>query len=84
MFSILPVSEIALDLHDRFTDPDHFDEANQVPAIVPAGSLVFFNPHAVHGSEPNVSERPRRAMVLTYQPAGNRMFKIDATRNAGA
>ncbi|MFP6623113.1 MAG: phytanoyl-CoA dioxygenase family protein [Myxococcota bacterium] len=67
-----------------FTDPDHFDEANQVPAIVPAGSLVFFNPHAVHGSEPNVSERPRRAMVLTYQPAGNRMFKIDATRNAGA
>ena len=68
----------------NLTDPDHFDEANQVPAIVPAGSLVFFNPHAVHGSEPNVSERPRRAMVLTYQPAGNRMFKIDATRNAGA
>ncbi|MFP6607660.1 MAG: phytanoyl-CoA dioxygenase family protein, partial [Myxococcota bacterium] len=67
-----------------FTDPDHFNAADQVLANMPAGSLVFFSPHTVHGSEPNLSERPRRAMVLTYQPAGNRMFKIDATRDAGA
>lgn len=67
-----------------FTDPKHFDESDQVLAIAPAGSLVFFSPHTVHGSQPNHSERPRRAMVLTYQPAGNRMFKVDATRNAGA
>ena len=52
-------------------------------AVVPAGSLVFFSPPAVHGSEPNESDELRRAMVLTYQPAGRRMFKVDAKRDAG-
>jgi len=67
-----------------FTHPDAFDESLQVPAVIPAGSTVFFSPHAVHGSEPNTSDRPRRALVLTYQPADRRMFKIDAVRNAGS
>jgi hypothetical protein len=67
-----------------FTDPEHFDESLQVPAVAPAGSLVFFSPHTVHGSQPNRSDRPRRAMVLTYQPADRPMFKLDATRNADA
>ncbi len=67
-----------------FTDPDHFDESQQVPAVAPAGSLVFFSPHTVHGSQPNRSDRPRRAMVLTYQPPDRPMFKLPATRNAGA
>jgi ectoine hydroxylase len=79
----LPGVEDDTTLGVLFTDPEYFDEKDQVPAIVPAGSLVFFSPHSVHGSQPNGSERPRRAMVLTYQPAGNRMFKLDATRNAG-
>jgi hypothetical protein len=67
-----------------FTDPASFDAAAQVPAVMPAGSLLFFSPHTVHGSEPNVSDQERRAVVLTYQPAGHRMFKIDAIRDAGA
>ena len=66
-----------------FTDPRAFDLAAQVPIEVPAGSLVFFSPHSVHGSEPNASAALRRAFVITYQPGGRRMFKIDATRNAG-
>jgi ectoine hydroxylase len=66
-----------------FTDPACFDASQAVVAVVPAGSLVFFSPHTVHGSEPNRSERPRRAMVLTYQAADRRMFKVDAIRNAG-
>ncbi len=66
-----------------FTHPDHFDERNQFLAAVPAGSLVFFSPHTVHGSLPNLSDEPRRALVLTYQPAGLRMFKVDRVRNAG-
>lgn len=66
-----------------FTHPDHFDESRAVAAVVPAGSLVFFSPHSVHGSLPNRSERPRRALILTYQPGGLRMFKEDRTRNAG-
>jgi hypothetical protein len=58
-----------------FTHPAQFDERRAVVAAVPAGSLVFFSPHSVHGSQPNRSERARRALVLTYQPGGLRMFK---------
>jgi ectoine hydroxylase-related dioxygenase (phytanoyl-CoA dioxygenase family) len=63
-----------------FTDPAHFDASAQVPIVVPAGSLVFFSAHTVHGSEPNRSERPRRALVITYQPAGHPMFKRPGER----
>jgi hypothetical protein len=66
-----------------FTHPDQFDETDQVLAEVPAGSAVFFSPHTVHGSRPNESDEARRALVLTYQPAGLRMFKVDRVRNAG-
>lgn len=58
-----------------FTDPRFFDENEQVAAAMPAGSLLFFSPHTVHGSEPNRSGRARRACVLTYQPPGFDMFK---------
>jgi ectoine hydroxylase-related dioxygenase (phytanoyl-CoA dioxygenase family) len=63
-----------------FTDPRHFDLSAQVPVVVPAGSLVFFSPHTVHGSEPNRSDRPRRALVITYQPAGHPMFRRTGQR----
>jgi hypothetical protein len=64
-----------------FTRPDQFDEQDAVLAELPAGSLVFFSPHSVHGSPPNRSERLRRALILTYQPADHRMFKVDRVRN---
>lgn len=67
-----------------FTHPAHFDESAAEPIVLPAGGAVFFSPHAVHGSQPNVSDHPRRALVLTYQPAGLRMFKVDRVRNAAA
>jgi hypothetical protein len=67
-----------------FTDPRHFDERAQVPIEAPAGSLVFFSAHTVHGSEPNRSGLARRACVLTYQPAGHPMFKIEREREVGA
>jgi hypothetical protein len=66
-----------------FTDPRCFDASRQVPAVMPAGSVLFFSPHTVHGSEPNRSDAPRRALLFTYQPAGHRMFRIDAERRAG-
>lgn len=65
-----------------FTDPDHFDLEAQVAAAMPAGSLLFFSPHMVHGSEPNRSERQRRALVITYQPAGYDQFKAPGAREA--
>lgn len=58
-----------------FTDPAAFDLREQVAAAMPAGSLLFFSPHTVHGSEPNRSPRARRACVITYQPPGFDMFK---------
>ena len=66
-----------------YTDPALFDERQQVPMIVPAGSLVFFSAHSVHGSLPNHSAEPRRALVLTYQPAGFPMLKSKRVRNVG-
>ena len=63
-----------------FTDPAHFDVESQWLAEVPAGSLIFFDSHVVHGSEPNRSDRARRAMVVTYQPPGHAMFKVEGTR----
>ena len=66
-----------------FTDPAYFDESREVLIEVPAGSLVFFSPHTVPGSQPNNSDHKRRAMVLTYQPGGNAMFKIPAEREVG-
>ena len=67
-----------------FTDPRTFDESAQVPAVMPAGSQLFFHPHTVHGSLPNRSDTARRALLFTYQPGGHRMFKVDAKREAGA
>jgi ectoine hydroxylase len=64
-----------------FTNPKSFDEKTQWLAEVPAGSLVVFSAHTVHGSEPNASDRARRAIVLTYQPADHPMFKMEGTRN---
>jgi len=67
-----------------FTDPRHFDASAEWLAEVPAGTLVVFSAHSVHGSEPNRSNRARRAIVLTYQPADNPMFKLEGTRNVPA
>jgi ectoine hydroxylase len=64
-----------------FTDPSAFDSTEAWLAEIPAGSLVVFDAHIVHGSEPNHSDRPRRALVLTYQPADHAMFKLEGTRN---
>lgn len=66
-----------------FTDPRAFDAGAEVPCVAPAGSLVFFSPHTVHGSQPNLSDARRRALVITYQPGGRRMFKVDAKREVG-
>jgi ectoine hydroxylase-related dioxygenase (phytanoyl-CoA dioxygenase family) len=66
-----------------FTDPTTFDESLQVPIVLSAGSLLFFSPSVVHGSEPNDSTERRRALIFTYQPGAGRMFKVDAKRLAG-
>jgi phytanoyl-CoA hydroxylase len=64
----LPGTADGTQLGGFYTSPDCFDETTQVALEVPAGSLIFFNPHIIHGSQPNHSAAPRRAIVITYQP----------------
>ncbi len=56
-------------LEGFFTHPDEIDEAQIVAPELLAGSALFFSPHIVHGSLPNASATPRRAIIVTYQPA---------------
>lgn len=51
-------------------DPDKFDLDSLVPVEVPPGSVVFFGAFLVHRSLPNMSDRDRRALLFSYQPAG--------------
>jgi ectoine hydroxylase-related dioxygenase (phytanoyl-CoA dioxygenase family) len=52
-------------------DEAAFDEASLTPVEAPAGSVIFFGSFLVHRSAPNVSANDRRALLLSYQPAGN-------------
>ncbi|MFK7898475.1 MAG: phytanoyl-CoA dioxygenase family protein [Myxococcota bacterium] len=80
----LPGLDDGTRLAPLFTNPEEFDEDTQWFAELPAGSLVVFSAHTVHGSEPNLSDRARRAIVLTYQPADHPMFKHEGVRNFSA
>lgn len=79
----LPGTSNGTQLGGFFTDPDRFDETQAVLMEVPAGSMVFFDPHSVHGSSRNQSDRARRAIIMTYQPADFPMLKTGQVRNAG-
>ncbi len=57
-------------LEGFFTHPDAIDEALIVAPELAPGSALFFSPHIVHGSGPNHSSKPRRAIIVTYQAAG--------------
>jgi len=57
-------------LEGFFTHPDAVDEALIVAPELAAGSVLFFSPHIIHGSAPNYSDAPRRAVIATYQAAG--------------
>lgn len=77
----LPGIDDGTQLGGFFTNPSSFDLADAVPLVVPAGSLIFFDPHIVHGSAPNTSGHARRALVLTYQPAGFPTLKSRRIQN---
>lgn len=77
----LPGFDDGTALGPLFTNPSAFDARDAWLAELPAGSCVVFDAHVVHGSEPNRSDRARRALVLTYQPAGRTQFKRSSIRN---
>lgn len=55
---------------DREMDADLFDHGRLVHVEVPAGSVVYFGSMLVHRSLPNRSDKDRRALLYSYQPAG--------------
>lgn len=58
-------------LRNREMDTDAFDMTRLVPLEVPAGTVVYFNSFLVHRSLPNTSDKDRRALLYSYQTAGN-------------
>ena len=78
---ILPGTADGTQLGGFFTDPGHFHVDDQVAMTVAAGALIFFSPHSVHGSGPNPSPLPRRALILTYQPGNQPLLKTGEVRN---
>ena len=77
----LPGTDDGTQLGGFYTDPKAFDETSEVSLEISAGALVFFNPHIVHGSEPNLSNTQRRAYIITYQPGGLPMLKSGEVEN---
>ena len=63
-----------------YTDMDAFKGEEPVPLPLPAGSVLFFHVHLVHGSKTNTTDSSRRAMVLTYQPDIHPMWKAEGER----
>jgi ectoine hydroxylase len=51
-------------------DPQRVDAADERLIEAPAGSLLFFPALLVHRSSPNLSASQRRAILLSFQPAG--------------
>ena len=52
-------------------DPTAFDVSRLLQLELSAGSVVFFGPFLVHRSLANRSGDDRRALLFSYQPAGN-------------
>jgi len=77
----LPGKDDGSQLGGFYTDTRCFDEADEVAMEVSSGSVIFFDPHTVHGSVANDSSQPRRAIIITYQPAGFPQLKSGQIRN---
>ena len=47
------------------------DPSQTVKVPGPPGTLILFSAFTPHASAPNLSDRPRRAIILTYNPASD-------------
>ncbi|HET6954190.1 MAG TPA: phytanoyl-CoA dioxygenase family protein [Acidimicrobiales bacterium] len=64
-------------------DSSAYPDIDPVPVEVEAGSTVSFGSLLVHQSTPNRSERDRRALLFSYQPAGGTTMVDGLRRLAG-
>ncbi len=77
---LLPGCEDGRQLQGFYTHLQAFSNADEVALAAPAGSLIFFDPFCVHGSGPNLTDRGRSAVILTYQPGGYPTLKSRVLR----
>jgi hypothetical protein len=75
-------------LKDRGTLGALYTDLSQVPGTpqpveLPAGSVLTFHGDLVHGSQSNRSRQSRRVLVVAYQPAGLRRWRVAKIRSVG-
>lgn len=56
-----------------------FDPQAAVPALMKAGSVALFGPFTLHGSSPNLSDKPRRVFIngFAYPGANTKVYPGD-------
>ncbi|MEM7533523.1 MAG: phytanoyl-CoA dioxygenase family protein [Chloroflexota bacterium] len=59
---------IALNLE---LDADQFDESDAVDIVLEPGQVSLHDVYLHHGSEPNLSDHPRRGMTLRFMPTSS-------------
>lgn len=68
---------IALNLE---LDQNAFDESKAVDIVLQPGEVSLHDVYLYHGSEPNLSDHPRRGMTLRYMPTSSVYCHDDDTR----
>ncbi len=51
-----------------------------VPVLGPAGSVVLYHCHLIHGSGHNMSARDRRQIHIVYNPVANQPVRVEKAR----
>lgn len=65
----VPMDAVAVDTARRVVKGS-VDPARAVSVTGRAGDVLFFGPYAVHGSMPNLSNKPRRVLINGYAAPG--------------
>ena len=66
-------ARLANELFNVALPAEHVDEAAAVDVVLRAGDVSAHHPALIHGSGPNRSDRPRRALVARYHPPSTRV-----------
>jgi len=63
-------------------DASEFDETNAVDLVLKAGQISLNDVFLLHGSEPNLSSKPRRGMTMRFMPTTSLFDRELAKRKA--
>lgn len=70
----VPMQAVTVDTGRRLVKAS-VDPSRAISVTGRAGDVLFFGPYAVHGSMPNLSDKPRRVLINGYAaPGANKRF----------